>query len=266
MQEQPDAASAGINRRLVHKTALVTGASRGIGRAIALRLAAEGARVAVNHPAEDEAARAVVAAIRDQGGEALAVSADVSDANQVAAMFATIAETYGGIDILVNNAGICPFVEWFDLTEAIWDRVHGVNLKGTFLCSQHASRLMRAQGHGGRIISISSISALVGGSFQTHYTPTKAGIRSLMQSLAIVLGPYGITCNSILPGTILTDINRAHYEDPATMTRDVGRVPLGRLGEPDDIAGVAAFLASDDARYVNGAEILVDGGLFVNLQ
>ncbi len=266
MQEQPDAANAGTGRRLANKVAVVTGASRGIGRAIALRLAAEGARVVVNHPAEDEAAESTLADIRSQGGQALAVSADVSDANQVAAMFATTGEMYGGVDVLVNNAGICPFVEWFDLTEALWDRVHGVNLKGAFLCSQHASRLMRDQGRGGRIISISSISALVGGSFQTHYTPTKAGVRSLMQSLAIVLGPYGITCNSILPGTILTDINRAHYEDPATMKRDTGRVPLGRLGQPDDIAGVAAFLASDDARYVNGAEILVDGGLFVNLQ
>jgi L-rhamnose 1-dehydrogenase len=125
---------------------------------------------------------------------------------------------------------------------------------------------MRDHGHGGRIISVSSISALVGGSFQTAYTPTKAGIRSLMQSLAIVLGPYGITCNSILPGSILTDINRHHYQDAAVLARDTQRIPVGRLGNPTDIAGVAAFLASEDAAYVNGADILVDGGLFVNLQ
>ncbi len=248
------------------KVALVTGASRGIGRGIALRLAADGARVVVNHPGEEALAQAAVEEIKERGGSALALEADVSQADQVEAMFESTVKAFGGLDILVNNAGICPFVEWFDMTEEIFERVHQVNLKGAFLCSHQASRIMRDQGRGGRIISLSSISALVGGSFQTHYTPTKAGIRSLMQSLAIVLGPYGITCNSILPGTILTEINREHYQDPVVFARDSGRVPLGRLGQPEDIAGVAAFLASDDARYVNGADILVDGGLFVNLQ
>ncbi|MCY0865071.1 MAG: glucose 1-dehydrogenase [Sulfobacillus sp.] len=251
---------------LANKVAVVTGASRGIGRAIAARLAQEGARVVVNHPGEWDEAEEVVQTILAAGGSALAVEADVSQASAVAAMFERTVQSYGTVDILVNNAGICPFVEWFDLTESLWDRVNQVNLKGAFLCSQAASRIMRDHHHGGRIISISSISALVGGSFQTHYTPTKAGIRSLMQSLAIVLGPYGITCNSILPGSILTDINRHHYADPATLARDTARIPVGRLGEPADIAGVAAFLASEDARYINGADILVDGGLFVNLQ
>jgi L-rhamnose 1-dehydrogenase len=208
----------------------------------------------------------VVAEIRTRGQAALAFDADVSDSIAVQAMFDATVAQFGGVDILVNNAGICPFVEWFDLTEEVFEHVHQVNLKGAFSCSQAASRIMRDQGRGGRIISLSSISALVGGSFQTHYTPTKAGIRSLMQSLAIVLGPYGITCNSILPGTIVTDINREHYQDSSILARDQGRVPLGRLGEPNDIAGVAAFLASEDARYINGADILVDGGLFVNLQ
>lgn len=248
------------------KVAVVTGASRGIGRAIALRLAKEGARVVVNHPGEDEHAQTVVSRIGQLGGEAMAIKADVSQAQDVEHMFTQVVERFGTVDILVNNAGICPFVDWFEMTEAIWDQVHGINLKGTFLCAQQASRIMRDQGQGGRIISLSSISALVGGGMQTHYTPTKAGIRSLMQSLAIVLGPYGITCNSILPGSILTDINREHYADPAILHKDVGRIPVGRLGEPMDIAGVAAFLASEDARYINGADILVDGGLFVNLQ
>ena len=252
--------------KLHGRVAVVTGASRGIGRAIAIRLGSEGANVVVNHPGEQSEAEAVVAEIRRRGQEALAVEADVSNSLAVQAMFDSTVAQFGGVDILVNNAGICPFVEWFDLTEALFERVHEVNLKGAFLCSQAASRLMRDQGRGGRIISLSSISALVGGSFQTHYTPTKAGIRSLMQSLAIVLGPYGITCNSILPGTIVTDINREHYQDSSILARDQGRVPLGRLGEPNDIARVAAFLASEDARYINGADILVDGGLFVNLQ
>lgn len=248
------------------KVALVTGATRGIGRAIAIRLAEEGAKVIIDHPGEDQLAEEVVSEIRQKGQEAIDFSADVSDSREVKSLFALILRDYHTLDILVNNAGICPFVEWFDLTEELWERVHSVNLKGAFLCSQHASRIMKDHGHGGRIISLSSISALVGGKLQTHYTPTKAGVRSLMQSLAIVLGPYGITCNSILPGSILTDINRDHYADTAIFEGDVGRIPLGRLGNPEDIAGVAAFLASDDARYINGADILVDGGLLVNLQ
>ncbi|PSR31612.1 MAG: short-chain dehydrogenase [Sulfobacillus benefaciens] len=252
--------------RLKDKVAVVTGASRGIGRAIAIRLAAEGAHVVVDHPGEAESAEEVVQTIRDSGGKAWAIEADVSRADAVQHLFQATVKEWNTVDILVNNAGICPFVEWFDLTEEIWDQVHHINLKGAFLCSQAASRIMRDHGHGGRIISLSSISALVGGSFQTAYTPTKAGIRSLMQSLAIVLGPYGITCNSILPGSILTDINRHHYQDAAVLARDTQRIPVGRLGHPTDIAGVAAFLASDDAAYINGADILVDGGLFVNLQ
>jgi L-rhamnose 1-dehydrogenase len=252
--------------RLAGKVAVVTGASRGIGRAIAERLAQDGARVVVDHPGEDPEAQEVVESIRSQGGDAIAVSADVQEPEAVKHLFDETVQHYSTVDILVNNAGICPFVSWFDLTVDVWDRIHGVNLRGAFLCSQAASRIMRDHGHGGRIISISSISALVGGSFQTAYTPTKAGIRSLMQSLAIVLGPYGITCNSILPGTILTDINREHYQDPQILARDTARVPVGRLGRPEDIAHVAAFLASDEAQYINGADILVDGGLFVNLQ
>jgi L-rhamnose 1-dehydrogenase len=251
------------------KVAVVTGAGRGIGRAVAERLAECGAQVFVNYPGdpgEQDHAQAVVAEIAARGARAEAVEADVSQADQVARMFDRVAIRAGGVDILVNNAGICPFQDWWGMTEDLWDRVYAVNMKGTFLCSHRASRMMRDQGRGGRIISMSSISALVGGGLQTHYTPTKAGIRSLMQSLAIVLGPLGITCNSVMPGSILTDINRAHYEEPGLRARDEARIPVGRLGAPDDVAGAVAFLASDEARYINGAEILVDGGLFVNLQ
>lgn len=252
--------------RLAGRVALVTGASRGIGRAIALRLARDGARVVVNHPGERDLAREVVRQAQAEGGDAMEVSADVSVASQVTHMVQAVVDRWHRLDVLVNNAGICPFEDWFAVTEALWQRVQDVNVKGAFLCSQAASRVMRDQGRGGRIISLSSISALVGGARQTHYTPTKAAVRSLMQSLAIVLGPYGITCNSVLPGSILTDINREHYADLRVRQRDEARIPLGRLGTPDDVAAVVAFLASDDARYVNGADILVDGGWFVNLQ
>ncbi len=246
------------------KIALVTGGSRGIGRAICLRLAEAGAAVGINYSATNPSD--LVAAIEEQGGRALAVEADVSQKPAVELMVATVVDHFGGLDILVNNAGICPFHDFLDMPEELWDRVQDVNLKGTFLCSQAAARVMVDQGRGGRIISVSSISALVGGGMQTHYTPTKAGIHSLMQSIAIVFGPHGITCNSVMPGAIETDINRDDLSDPEKRAYFQQRIPLGRVGQPDDIAGPVVFLASDAARYVNGAGILVDGGLFVNLQ
>ncbi len=252
---------------LTGKVAVVTGASRGIGAAIAHRFALEGAKVAINSFADSSMAEDVIRSISEQGGQAIAVDADVSDAGAVDQLFDTVLHTWNGVDILVSNAGICPFQDWWHMTEALWRQVQDVNMNGTYLCTHRASEIMRDQGRGGRIIATSSISALVGGGLQTHYTPTKAGIRSLMQSLAIVLGPYQITCNSLLPGTILTDINRTYYaEHPDYLPRDAGRVPLGRLGTAEDVAGAAVFLASEDARYITGADILIDGGLFVNLQ
>ncbi len=253
-----------VTMDLSGKVALVTGGSRGIGRAICLRLARAGAAVAVNHHGTD--AEGVVEAIEGGGGRAVAMRADVARKDEVETMVRATVDAFGGLDILVNNAGICPFHNFLDMPEDLWDRVQAVNLKGAFLCSQAAARVMVEQGRGGRIISISSISALVGGGEQTHYTPTKAGIHSLMQSLAIVLGPHGITCNSVMPGTIATDINREDLAEPGKRAYMERRIPLGRIGEPDDIAGPVVFLASDAARYVNGAGLLVDGGLFVNLQ
>jgi L-rhamnose 1-dehydrogenase len=261
--------------KLAGKIALVTGGSRGIGRAICLRLAEAGAVVAINYhrPPEPEFGRdntadanEVVDSISMHGGHAIAVAADVSIGADVEGMIGRVVGEFGGLDILVNNAGICPFHEFLTMPEDLWDRVHDVNLKGVFLCSQAAANVLVEQGRGGRIISISSISALVGGALQTHYTPTKAGVHSLMQSLAIVLGQHGITCNSVMPGAIATDINREDWADTSRREQLKSRIPIGRVGEPDDIAGPVVFLASDDARYVNGAALLVDGGLFVNLQ
>jgi L-rhamnose 1-dehydrogenase len=260
---------------LTAKVALVTGGSRGIGRAICLGLADAGAAVAVNYhqPETPEFgrdnladAREVVGTIEAAGGKAIAIEADVADRAAVERMIGETVDRLGGLDILVNNAGICPFHEFLDMPEELWDRVQAVNLKGPFLCSQAAANQMVTQGRGGRIISVSSISALVGGALQTHYTPTKAGVHSLMQSLAIVLGPHGITCNSVMPGAIATDINKEDLSDPEKRAYMERRIPVGRLGEPGDIAGPVVFLASEAARYVNGAALLVDGGLFVNLQ
>ncbi len=257
------------------KVALVTGASRGIGRAVAIGLAAAGADVAINYhlPSEPEFGRdnsvdadALVDEIRASGREAVAVAADVSHADEVTALVGEVVNRLGGLDILVSNAGICPFHDFLTMPVALLDTVLDVNLRGCFLVCQAAARVMVAQGRGGRIIGMSSINALVGGGQQAHYTPTKAGIHSLMQSLAISLGPHGITCNSVMPGLIATDINAEDLQLPGKREYFAERVPLGRVGEPDDVAGPVVFLASDAARYVNGASLLVDGGLFVNLQ
>jgi L-rhamnose 1-dehydrogenase len=245
---------------------LVTGASRGIGRAIAVAFAAEGARVAINHPpGEEEAARESARLVAAAGGVALAVAADLADAEAATAMVAEVEREWGVVDVLVNNAGICPHVEFFDLDIETWDRVHAINLRGAFVVTQAVARGMTARGEGGRIISIASISSWVGGAHPPHYCPTKAGLSSLMKSLAIVLGPHGITCNAVLPGVIHTDINREDMARPGRRAAVEGRIPLGRLGEPADIAGVVTLLARPEASYVNGAELLVDGGMLVNL-
>jgi L-rhamnose 1-dehydrogenase len=146
------------------------------------------------------------------------------------------------------------------------ERTLRVNLHGAYYMTQAAANRMKDQGHGGSIIAISSISALVGGEYQTHYTPTKAGVHSLMQSCAIALGRYGIRCNSVMPGTIATSINKEDLAQPGKRAYMEDRIPLGRLGRPEDVAGCVVFLASDLARYVTGASVLVDGGLYVNLQ
>jgi L-rhamnose 1-dehydrogenase len=167
---------------------------------------------------------------------------------------------------MVSNAGICPFHSFLDMPVETFERTMRVNMHGGYFMCQAAARQMVAQGHGGSIIAMSSISALVGGEFQTHYTPTKAGVHSLMQSAAIALGRHGIRCNSVLPGTILTEINKDDLADQKKRDYMEGRIPLGRLGVPEDMVGPTVFLASDMARYVTGAALLVDGGAFVNLQ
>lgn len=248
------------------KRFLVTGGSRGIGRAAAIEAAQQGADVALHHFDDDDGAAATVAAITALGRRAIAFAGDVAEPAAATAFIAEATTALGGIDIFVSNAGICPFHAFLDMPVATFERTMRVNLHGAFHMVQAAANQMVRQGGGGAIVAVSSISALVGGEYQTHYTPTKAGVHSLMQSAAIALGRYGIRCNSVLPGTILTDINKDDLADPAKRERMAARIPLGRLGEPEDLAGPIVFLASDLARYVTGAALLVDGGAFVNLQ
>lgn len=240
------------------RTALVTGASRGIGAGIASRLARDGFHVLVNHHRGD--ANGVLAAIHADGGSAEAVPCDVGNMAQLQAMFESIAERYGRLDVLVNNAGICPFIDWSAITEADWNHTHDVNLKGAFFCTQAAAKLMVRSKTPGRIVCISSISALKGGTVQAHYCPTKGGMISMMAAFAVCLGPHGITCNSVLPGTIETAMNADYLATPGHREPLERGTCVGFLGQPDDVAGMVAFLCRPEARYITGAAILVDGG------
>ena len=251
---------------LADKTVLITGASQGIGAGAALACARQGADVAINYHGADAAADKVVADIHAMGRRAIAVKGDVAEPEQAPRFVQAAVDAFGKVDVFVNNAGICPFHAFLDMPAEVFERTQRVNLHGAFYMVQAAANRMRDQGHGGSIIAISSISALVGGEFQTHYTPTKAGVHSLMQSCAIALGRYGIRCNSVLPGTIATEINRGDLADPKKRAYMEERIPLGRLGEPEDCAGPIIFFASDLSRYCTGSALLVDGGLFVNLQ
>jgi L-rhamnose 1-dehydrogenase len=209
------------------------------------------------------AALKVIAAV---GGHATAVLGDFADPATAQRVIDVAIDTFGRVDVLASNAGICPFHAFLDIPIDVFRRTMEVNLHGAFYVTQAVARQMRQQGNGGAIIATSSISALVGGGLQAHYTPTKAGVHSLMQSCAIALGPYGIRCNSVMPGTIATDLNKEDLSSPEKLAYMKKRIPLGRLGEPVDVANAVVFLASDLARYITGAALLIDGGLFVNLQ
>jgi L-rhamnose 1-dehydrogenase len=251
--------------RLRDKVAIVTGATRGIGRAIAVRFGQEGARVAVVGRDRDMGPE-TVHLVEASGSQAIFVRADLSRSAQIQDMVDTVVDRLGRIDILVNNAAICPFMGFLEMPESLWDQVLDVNLKGYFLCSQAVARVMVEQGIKGRIVAVSSISAEFGGSQQAHYCASKAGINLLVKSMAISLGPHGITCNAVLPGTVETDINREALSDPNVRSSWLDRGPIGGLGKPEDIAGPVLFFASDDSAWCTGSMLVVDGGTSVNLQ
>ena len=240
------------------KVAIVTGASRGIGRAIAERYAAEGARVVVNSVAGSPAATAVVEAINGRGGDAIAVQADVSRSSDVRDLVAATMDRFGRIDILVNNAGIMVTKDVRETTEDDWDRTIDINLKGPYLCSKAVAPIMTAQ-QGGTIINMSSNSGLYHPSAMrfTEYVVSKAGLNGLTKALALTLGPY-ITVNAICPGWIRTDM--VEVIDPVVQQRILDETSLARWGTPDDIAAAAVFLASADASFITGELLIVAGG------
>lgn len=245
------------------KVIAVTGAASGIGRAIAIGCARHGADVALFDQAS---AVAVTDEIAGLGRRSFAMVGDVADPASATAFIAQTHAALGPLDGFVSNAGICPFHGFLDMPVDLFERTARVNLHGAYWMVQAAARNMAERGQGGAIVAMSSISALVGGAMQTHYTPTKAGVLSLMQSAAVALGAHGIRCNALLPGLIETALNQADLADEEKRERLSRRIPLGRPGNPEDLVGPAVFLLSDLARYVTGAGLLVDGGMLVDLQ
>ncbi len=240
------------------RVALVTGGSRGIGRAIAQLLATQGHRVALNYTTNEVAANAAVEAIAAAGGSAIAVQADVGDPDSVTAMFATVDERLGSVEILVNNAGITRDALVLRMGVEAWDEVIETNLRSVYLVSKAALRgMLRARW--GRIVSISSVSGVAGNPGQANYAASKAGIIGFTKSVAREVGSRGITVNAVAPGFIETDMTNALGDEITTAVRE--RIALGRLGQPEEVAAAVGYLASDDASYVTGHTLVVDGGI-----
>lgn len=243
---------------LNNKVALVTGASRGIGREIARQLALNGYKVGVNYFKSSEMASALVEEINQSGGKAIAIKADVSNANEVEKMFAVLEQELGPIHILVNNAGVSSRGLIQTIDEAEWDKVMGINLKGAFLCTKRALPQMISKGLG-RIINITSVWGITGASYEAVYATSKGGLITFTKSLAKELGPSGITVNAIAPGPIATDMldEELGEEDKLSL---IDEILLGRLGKPEDVAALCLFLISDKASFITGQVISVDGG------
>jgi glucose 1-dehydrogenase len=250
------------------QTALVTGAASGIGAGVARALAGAGAAVAVNYLASADMAEAVVADIREAGGTAMAVRADVSNEGEVQAMFRAVLDAWDGVDILVNNAGIQKDAPFTEMTLAQWNAVLGVNLTGMFLCGREAARAMIRRGiqpdvsrAAGKIVCMSSVHEVIPWAGHVNYAASKGGVKLFMQSLAQELAPHRIRVNSIAPGAIQTPINRDAWETPQALEALLTLIPYGRIGQPEDIGKAVVWLASDDADYVHGQTIFVDGGM-----
>jgi NAD(P)-dependent dehydrogenase (short-subunit alcohol dehydrogenase family) len=244
------------------KAALVTGAQQGIGKAIALALAREGADVAINYLDDAAMAEDVAAAVRAMGPRAITVAGDVSVSGVPEHLVGATVSAFGKIDVLVNNAGVFPRVAFLQMTEADWDFVHSINLKAGFFCAQSAARSMVAAGNGGTIVNLASSSIFGASPRGVHYAASKGGVVSMTRAMAVELAPFKIRVNAIAPG--LTDTAQPRYgSTEEELAERAASLPLGRMGLPEDIANVAVFLASDKSAFITGQTVHPNGGLFM---
>lgn len=265
---QPLVPECAVPKLLKGQKALVTGASSGIGKAIAIALGQAGADVGVNYAQSEESANEVVKTIARTGVRAVAIRADVSREDQVQAMFSKMLKEFGTLDLLVNNAGLQKDAPIEQMTLAQWNTVIGVNLTGQFLCAREAIREFKRRGvvrevsvSAGKIICISSVHEIIPWAGHVNYAASKGGVMMLMKSIAQEVAPFRIRVNSICPGAIRTPINRNAWATPEAYKALMTLIPYGRIGEPEDIGPIAVFLASDQADYITGASIFVDGGM-----
>ncbi|MEL7078689.1 MAG: SDR family oxidoreductase [Cyanobacteria bacterium J06648_1] len=255
-------------KRLQDRITLVTGSSSGIGAAVAKCMAAEGAKVIVNYARSSQGAEATVAEIKDSGGEAIAIQADVSQEDQVKSMFGQIFDQYGTIDVLVSNAGLQQDANLVDMTLDQWNKVINVNLTGQFLCAREAAKEFIRRGvvpekscAAGNIICMSSVHEVIPWAGHCNYAASKGGVMLLMKSMAQELAPYKIRVNSIAPGAIKTPINSDAWDTPEAEAELLKLIPYNRVGIPEDIGKAAVWLAADESEYVQGSTIYVDGGM-----
>jgi glucose 1-dehydrogenase len=247
--------------QLENKVAVVTGASSGIGKAIALTFAEEGAAVTVDYRSHPDEAKGVVEQIAGAGGRALAVQADISELEDVEGLVQKTVEEFGRLDIMVNNAGIENKMSFLETPLEVWNKAIVVNLTGPWLCCQEAARQLVVQGGSGRIINVSSVHEERPMPTNAPYCAAKGGLRMLMRTIAVELAPYGITVNNIAPGAIDTPMDAPLKEHPCQMKELLSEIPVGRIGKPEEVAALAVYLASDASAYVTGSTFFIDGGM-----
>ena len=252
--------------RVKDKVAIVTGGSGGIGQELCKRLAKEGAKIVINYRSSEDEARETKEKVEQIGSSAFIVQADLSKVDQIDNLVQKTIEHFGKVDILVNNAGLEKRANFWDVTEEDYDLVMNVNLKAVFFATQAVVKHFRETNNKGRIINISSVHEELPFPHFTSYCASKGGMKMITRNLAVELGSMGITINNVAPGAIATPINQDLLNNPEQLKKVTNNIPLGRMGEPEDVSGIVAFLASDEAKYITGSTFYVDGGLLWNYQ